>query len=179
MFLCPCCIINFLAIVNLHLLIIELYLLIQESGVPTAVLGFNTECQDSPYKCRIFSTDILLYLSQQYKFLLQLPSQFFSIGNSCIFSFSVGNINQWDRVRKLRVHRHWESHAVSPLLFFFWILFQKRKKEKIWELLNFCIWAGDLLFLMFLGKPCQLIRPPKPTRWKEAIWIAESQQKSS
>lgn len=137
MFLCPCCIINFLAIVNLHLLIIELYLLVQESGVPTAVLGFNTECQDSPYKHRIFSTDILLYLSQQYKFLLQLPSQFFYMGKSCIFWFPVGNINQWDRVRKLRVHRHWESHAVSPLLFFSEFCFKKERRKTFESFLIF------------------------------------------
>lgn len=52
MFLCPWGIINFLAIVSLHLLIIDSYLLAQESGVLSAVLDFNTERQERPYKRR-------------------------------------------------------------------------------------------------------------------------------
>lgn len=65
----------------------------------------------------MFSTDIVIYLSQRYKFLLPL-SQLFYRAKSCRFWFPVGNINQGDRVRKLRVHRCWESHAGPVLLFF-------------------------------------------------------------
>lgn len=97
----------------------------------------------------MFSIDILIYLSQQYKFLLQLPSHLFYRGDSCLFWFPVGNINLWDRVKKLGVHRYWESRAISLLLFFFWF-------ENIWELPNFCIWAENLLFSMFCGKPYKL-----------------------
>lgn len=46
----------FLALVTLCLLITESNHLVQESGVPTAMLGFNTECSESTYKQHYKST---------------------------------------------------------------------------------------------------------------------------
>lgn len=141
---------------------------------------------------KMFSTDILICVSHRYNFFLHLSPLFYR-AKSCIFVFPVGNTNQGDRVRKLRMDRYWESHTGSVLVFFLCFLFfppflfnknfknfikKKRKKNKL-GLLNFCVWAGDLLlwFQANSDQSGQSIWPPRPTCWKEAVWIMESQQK--